>query len=415
MINKKLLVMPSIAVTLAIITCVMGQNSFIEVGTTSPDLEYTNIVIKFNIKDILQKFNLLKQIITFNIKYNRNQFPNDQERMAEERQIEIIEDRVQLITLIAKGTPSIQLQQLTQYQNETFNKIVANLPNQTTTERSRGRRAIRLPSSRMITGFLKKLFSLAQYANLVSSAISKNRVEDGKVFFANDTSLKVNALFNHMQLYKQRIKELAAKSNMTNQGMAQSIHVHVRPLTNIFRASTQDFLIGLTSLLQGRLSPFLVNPDEIMHIFKNVQVQIQAYNKKTVSSEVMSLFYEKTSAVVYNDTLFAIVHVPILKDNPLKLHKYIPSPHFIDDNTVLTIDTPQKYLALDDAGLKGLLFTQNQIEDCTIENNFYKCRNNILIKDLDSLCLYNLYYMQIEKIQQTCTIFINNCQTLVIG
>ena len=111
--------------------------------------------------------------------------------------------------------------------------------------------------------------------------------------------------------------------------------------------------------------------------------------------------------------MFAIVHLPLYSGNTLTLYRYVPAPFFLDDSKVaLEIHSKFEYLALDTHGMMGKQMTASEFQLCRKVGNIYHCPHmNLLNKNLESLCLYNLYSQSTTQIEKTCKVDISMLQS----
>ena len=99
----------------------------------------------------------------------------------------------------------------------------------------------------------------------------------------------------------------------------------------------------------------------------------------------------------------------------MRLYQYVSAPFPLRDNIVATIRHEKEYLALDPSGTVGKELSATEILKCDRINRIYHCNGeNMLQKNLEQLCLYNLYNQRVEEIEDLCDMEINKVRSHAI-
>lgn len=89
----------------------------------------------------------------------------------------------------------------------------------------------------------------------------------------------------------------------------------------------------------------------------------------------------------------------------MTLYQHVSAPIFLTEDLVVSIKDKADYLAIDTTGSLVKTLTHLDLLLWKHVNNIWHCpRENILIKDLDKVCLYNVFQNNIQQIKDTCTV-----------
>ena len=99
----------------------------------------------------------------------------------------------------------------------------------------------------------------------------------------------------------------------------------------------------------------------------------------------------------------------------MRLYRYVAAPFPLRDNIVATIRHEKEYLALDPSGTVGKELSATEILKCDRINRIHNCNGeNVLQKNLEQLCLYNLYNQRVEEIEDFCNVEIGKVKSHAI-
>ena len=101
-----------------------------------------------------------------------------------------------------------------------------------------------------------------------------------------------------------------------------------------FRMALTDLTIGITELMEGRLSPLLIDPHKLDKAYENLLAAAKKVGLEPVSLHTGIVFQTPVSVLGKDDRqLVVMVHVPLNAGN-LILYKYLPSPIIFEDKDV---------------------------------------------------------------------------------
>ena len=173
-----------------------------------------------------------------------------------------------------------------------------------------------------------------------------------------------------------------------------------------FRMALTDLTIGITELMEGRLSPLLINPHKLEEAYRNLLTAANKVGLEPVSLHPGIVFQTPVSVLGKDDRqLVVMVHVP-LNAGTLILYKYLPSPIIFEDKDVaLYVEDEEKYLAMDAHQTIGLQMTTREFDKCLKTKKVYSCeKSHVFTKSLERLCLYNLFVQRTEEVSKTCKV-----------
>jgi hypothetical protein len=164
---------------------------------------------------------------------------------------------------------------------------------------------------------------------------------------------------------------------------------------------------GLESLLHGRLDPSLVNTLSLEEIMKSLNEKAAEQGLKLLHREISMVFKSPiTYVALENGLIDIIVHIPLVKQDPIELYEYIPIPIKIG-NLIMTVESQKEVLAMDKNGNLGLELSKVDLIQCQIENTHdgkvYLCPNSNLVRNnVRSTCLGSLMSGRMETICDRC-------------
>ena len=173
-----------------------------------------------------------------------------------------------------------------------------------------------------------------------------------------------------------------------------------------FRMALTDLTIGITELMEGRLSPLLIDPHKLDEAYRNLLAAAKKVGLEPVSLHPGIVFQTPVSVLGKDDRqLVVMVHVP-LNAGTLILYKYLPSPIIFEDKDVaLYVEDEEKYLAMDAHQTIGLQLTPREFDRCLKMKGVYSCKkSHVFTKSLERLCLYNLFVQRTEEVSKTCQV-----------
>ena len=173
---------------------------------------------------------------------------------------------------------------------------------------------------------------------------------------------------------------------------------------------------GLHALVQGRISPFLINHETVNANLAILQKKIQPDEYQIAITAIVQFYQLPTSFIVLEkNIILAFVHVPLHQTNSiLKLFKYQPIPQTIQNSSShFMITTDKSFLAINDdlSFMKEL--SQEELNSCHSTSDYYYCDlNNVLIRPEFGTCTTALYKDDLKRIRKHCSIVASNTTSI---
>ena len=233
------------------------------------------------------------------------------------------------------------------------------------------------------------MFNTAQMAQLKSDIGQTEENQKLIIEQLHEQDLRIHNItefienqFSEWQLQIKESVTLSRKQAMDN------LEHQVQLLLHSFRFELSDFLQGMMSLMENRLSPLIVSPEALISAFDHLAANARKHNLLPSNEDPGILFQVPVSTLIDNEgNLYAVVHLPLYSGSTLKLYRHVPAPFFLGNSSViLDVESSAEYLALDTHGLVGKQMTSSEFQLCKKISAVYHCPNmNLLSKNLTNL------------------------------
>ena len=188
-----------------------------------------------------------------------------------------------------------------------------------------------------------------------------------------------------------------------------------------FQLDFLEFYSGMIMLRQHRLSPLLINPTQLHTAFQELKDVLSEQQYLPIYDDPNLVFESEASvfSVKYKATeeskFLIVVHVPIQRDTPFLLYKYIERPIILDNSLSLKVTTPYAYLAISADKKLAFQVKQEDIAKCKafttqageIIKQFHCPDQAIIARKPRDLCLYNLFTEENSLVNQTCQVVVD--------
>ena len=175
--------------------------------------------------------------------------------------------------------------------------------------------------------------------------------------------------------YQEVVTHMQALENQSKRDMANRLDHYLHMMLLAFRIGLQDFMQGITELMEHRLSPLLVSANHLVSVFNKLIEEAGKRGMRPLSEDVGVLFQAPTSTfAVGNGQLLAVIHIPLYTGSRLRLYKYLPAPFFMyGTHMMVTVESPAEYLALDTHQTVGKQLTASEFQLCTKSAEIFHC------------------------------------------
>ncbi len=167
----------------------------------------------------------------------------------------------------------------------------------------------------------------------------------------------------------------------------------------------KDFIGGMKALHGHRLSPLLVQGDQLMPVVDRMRLKLRKMGMIPAIDHIEDIFRMETSHMIFkNGTVRVFIHVPAYKQGTLMdLHEYVSTPVEIHPGTFIYPQPGSVYLASNMANSLFKTFTPTEFSLCRDIGEIYYCKNaNWYQKRYQDNCLINIFLHDAERIRQHC-------------
>ena len=385
---------------------------FLAIGETTRESGYGHIIVPIPLPRLEQATQILMDLVenTVSTKFNTASPFKENEMYAITR----IQDRINLLLSLAQKDGFVS-KELQRDQVDLLRDSLLQLPTATpstissTVKSRRIRSATAIAAAFMgLASFGTSMFNTAQMAQLKSDI---GQTEENQKLIIEQLKEQDLRIHNITEFIKDQFSEwqLQVKESVTlsRKQAKESLEHQVQLLLHSFRFELTDFLQGMMSLMENRLSPLIVSPEALISAFDHLAANARKRNLLPSNEDPGILFQVPVSTLSDNEgRLYAVIHLPLYSGSTLKLYRHVPAPFFLENTSVvLDVESSAEYLALDTHGFVGKQMTSSEFQLCKKISAVYHCPNmNLLSKNLTNLCLYNLFSQSASNIERTCNV-----------
>ena len=287
-----------------------------------------------------------------------------------------------------------------------------------TTNSPRGKRdVISAGSLFQLAGFALSLFNKRELSNIKRAAEATEGHQRYVAAKAEESLLRLSNLTAYTKgVYDTTMGIAKTQTDLYREIKRVGLETEIAQMKRIFLSEFSLFLTGIQSLIEGHFSPLFVNPDLLQSTYDDIVNKARSESLNPVSNDADTLFQSPTSVIGTNDgDLLIIVHIPLYSGSLMRLYRYVAAPFPLRDNIVATIRHGKEYLALDPSGTVGKELSATEILKCDRINRIHHCNGeNVLQKNLERLCLYNLYHQRVDEIEDFCNVEIGKVKSHAI-
>ena len=256
-----------------------------------------------------------------------------------------------------------------------------------------------------LTSFGTSMYSIGQLKTLKDNIGEQGQKIEFLSHQIQEQDLRIYNITQATRRYVENLVEVIGKvaEETKRLTIVKALESSARTYLLNFRMALTDLTIGITELMEGRLSPLLIDPHKLDEAYKNLLTAANKVGFKPVSLLPGIVFQTPVSVLGKDDRqLVVMVHVP-LNAGTLILYKYLPSPIIFEDKDVaLYVEDEEKYLAMDAHQTIRLQMMPREFDKCLKTKGVYSCKkSHVFTKSLERLCLYNLFVQHTEEVSKT--------------
>ena len=384
-----------------------NQVIFTVIGKTTRESGYAHLVVPIPVPQLEKTINTLQDLVRTSTGTRYDEL--NLYKKAEHYGVNRIQEKINLILSLARKNGFVAKE----LELDDANLIQQSLDNL----ESRRRRSMASVTSALvgIASFGTSIFNNAQINRLNAA---RDELQNNQRFIMEELDVQglriANVTTFVAEQYKSWVDLVERLENGSKLTIMKEMDRQIHLLVQAFRMELTDFLSGITLLMENRLSPLLIKAGSLVSAFKNLADQAAVHNMKPMSEDAGILFQVSTSTFVNRQgKLFAIVHLPLYSGEMLTLYRYVPAPFFLGESkVVIEVHSPYEYLALDVHGMLGKQLTTADFQLCKKVGAVFHCPNmNLLNKNLEILCLYNLFSQVTSQIEKTCKVEVSRLRS----
>ena len=268
-----------------------------------------------------------------------------------------------------------------------------------------------------LAGFALSLFNRKELNNVKLAAEATETQHKYVVAQAAETLMRLSNLTEYTHRIHNHLVSIAkTQTDLYEAEKREGITNEIAQMKRMFISEFSMFLTGFQSLIEGRFSPLLVNPDLLQTTYNDIVTKARQEHLHPISEDADIIFQSPTSVVgTTGEDLLIVIHIPLYSGSLMRMYRYVSAPFPLRDDIVATIKHDKNYLALDPSGTIGKELSSTEILACDQINRVYHCTGeNVLQKNLDDLCLYNLFNQRIDQIEDLCNVEIGQVRSHAI-
>lgn len=232
-------------------------------------------------------------------------------------------------------------------------------------------------------------------------------------------SSKYNSLVDYVSLMGNRHAQMMADVelmkrllHMLTSNNYRKILASAMSTSDRLRDTVDNVVEIVTSGRQRRISPRLINGDDLIEMFYNLQQKAKELNSVLLLEQPTDL-YDVQASYGYDQSglVFRVyAHVPLASETEtLSLYEHVPFPlsyQSLKANLTITPDTGvDKYLAVLSVGEnhRYRVLSEVDIQNCFKLRNYFLCSGrNILRLDMQNSCIGSLWLMDQGLVLKNC-------------
>ena len=230
------------------------------------------------------------------------------------------------------------------------------------------------------------------------------------------TNLKNSILNNHKEL--NNLAHIVSESEIELKNLMLDITASLVKQINtasIIRQHFDKLHTAIESLLQGKISPFLISKQDMHHTIKQIQHVLNSKYTKYHITEKNPTYYYQNAKIIYmrhSSSLYLTVKFPISSYNhPMKLYEVISLPVPINatsSHATQLLDLP-KYIMITDHLQHYTTLDSEALTTCNYAGNYHCKFSKSMSPFSNPSCILALFTNKKLQIQKLCNFrFISN-------
>ena len=226
----------------------------------------------------------------------------------------------------------------------------------TTANSGRKKRDSEIPEKLLkLAGFGLQMFNTAKLQKIKEVADGGEEESNIVASTTNLNFLRISGLDKTFKAVYDKMSRLVTGSSSIKLGTTGKMFERELDLMASMLSSELDlYLMGIQSLLDGRFSPVLANPDMIQSKYETILEKARRKGFQPLSEDAGTIFQSETSVIGTEEgELICVIHIPLYSGALMGLYRYVSAPFLLQDGVVATIKSEKEFLVMDPSGTIG--------------------------------------------------------------
>ena len=265
--------------------------------------------------------------------------------------------------------------------------------------------------------------------NQLSNRVSKIEEEmDQFVEFIEEENTVINELTKAIKLFNTTLHKISNDlSEMSAAINVVAAYSQLHTKIEIHAREMDRWAESMINLLQGRLSPFLVDPKKIMGSLQGMSNKAQKEGLHLLSNEASSIFNTDMSYLVKNHIVEIFIHLPLIEENPIPLYEFLNIPIILENVSpqspliFISAENGKNLLAVAEDSRNGIELNTVTLQGCSQTKNhlgvIYLCHNmGLTSKDVTNTCLGTLFTGHFDQniLVSRCNLFLRTIDEFAV-
>ena len=180
----------------------------------------------------------------------------------------------------------------------------------------------------------------------------------------------------------------------------------VRTLVALMRSAVtrlRRWIVGLnTIMIHRKIDPLILSSDQLSSALSILKPKALEKGYELLADQLFELSHEHLSYLSQEGEIFIILHIPMGRNPPLQMYKYLPVPLLLSDGQLALPQPGNFILAINDQCTEKLELENRELELCSRRGGAYICPKGLTSKRVTASCLGALFVGTLQQIRHEC-------------
>ena len=179
--------------------------------------------------------------------------------------------------------------------------------------------------------------------------------------------------------------------------------------------SFREWEMGIISLLEGKASPYLFQPEYLRRELKQLEKKVADTQNQLLHSTMVGLYRFSVSLLAEDVGVSVFIHIPIVSTGVLKLYKLQDTPFYDkSENMIYRFQTTRRVLAINDDHSRSIAISLAELNRCRRDASMYYCDTTIVLNRKPELsCAGAIFVGHKQGIKTRCTIRVEEVKDIM--